>query len=55
MKKNSGKLPRHCLKVALMKEKNQLRSRTSNHCVLHKKTTNRVISHLMQKQLEKPQ
>ena len=37
------------------RKKNQVRSRTSNHCVSQKKSTNWVISHLSQKQLEKAQ
>ena len=37
MKRYSGKHGKHCFKVALMKEKNQVRSRTSYHCVSQKR------------------
>ena len=56
MKRHLGKLGRYCFKVALMKgKKNQILLRTSNYCVSQKKSTNCVISHLSQKQLEKAQ
>ena len=53
MKRHSGKHGRYCFKVAIIKEKNQVRSRTSNYCVskkraqidslviYHKKTSNK--------------
>ena len=37
MKRHSGKHGSYCFKVALMKEKNQILSRTSNYCVSQKK------------------
>ena len=43
MKRHSGKHRRYCFEVALMKEKNQVLSRTSNHCVLQKKSTNESL------------
>ena len=52
MKRHSGKHGRYSFKGSLMKE---VRSRTSNYCVSEKKSTNWVISHLLQKQLEKAQ
>ena len=55
MKIHLGKHGRYCFKVALMKEKNQILSRTSNYCVSQKKNTNCVICHLSQQQLEKAQ
>ena len=39
MKRHWGKHGRYFFKVALMREKNQDRSKTSNYCVSQKKST----------------
>ena len=56
MNRHLGEHGRYCFQSCLNeRKKNEVRSRTSNYCVLQKKSAEWVNSYLSQKQIEKSQ